>query len=71
MRYVNCRKMESGAGKRARSSIKGPHPACLASSTTRLLDLGQEVKYFVIPVCLAYVYKSNKLEITTRKDSDD
>lgn len=36
------------------SLVKELHPAGLASRhITRLLDLGQEVKYFVIPACLA------------------
>lgn len=36
------------------SLVKELRPAGLASRhTTRLLDLGQEVKYFVIPACLA------------------
>lgn len=64
--------MKSGAGKGARSPIKEPQPACLAPrGTTGPHDLGQEVKYFVIPACLAYVYKNNKPEITARKDTDD
>lgn len=54
LRYMNYRRMESGAGKGAGSPIEEPHPACLAPRrTTRLFDLGQEVKYFVIPACLA------------------
>lgn len=36
--------------------------------TTRLLDLGQEVKYVVIRACLEQLYGNSGIKITTRKD---